>query len=374
MEFITYPEFRELQNILINNTILQTYDGDDYSTLLTNCGLGKYCSRISLLNKPSPSIRFIPSFCKTLSEVHIIFEASERLGLIVFLEHIMQLEFPFSHQEKELISHIIKKWDKWQSTNNQKPQKKQFNDMLAQGRQESPINSVVQSPIKVDRTIIVNYDLEQQMSRFRTQVQYQGAFVFTVGGNVTILEEYIIERIKQELKQKTERQTEPHTIKLYQQSILTSKDIEQNFIKQKQLERFTDLFNEHNTDILLIVWNYDIPPKRIKPLAKSFWEEITTPILPLLKKQNRCFIMVWANVGKSPLNGCDFTVLPTPDKFEMCELLPWFHNQLKIKGVGEDSIEHYLNRLKNQCGHLLGTYQEINQIIRELKGSFRLYE
>ncbi len=371
MEFITYPEFWKLQKLLINNRSLQTYDGDDYSTLLTSCGLEKCCSLISL-NKGI--IKFIPNLCNRLIEIYITVEGSERLGLIVFLEYIKEINLNFSPEDKELIHYIINKWEKWQSVKQQKPQKKQIADLLAQGRQESPINSVVQSPIKVDRTMIVNYDLEQQMSKFRIQVKYQGAFVFTVGGNATILEEYIIERIKQELKGKTDRQTEPHTIKLYQQSILTSKDIEHNFLKQKKLERFTDLFNEQNTDILLTIWNYDIPPKTIKPLAKSFWEEISNPILPLLKKQNRCFIIVWANVDKSPLNGCNFTVLPTPDKFDMCELLPWFHNQLKIKGVGEDSMENYLDRLKNQCGHLLGTYQEINQIIRELKGGYRLYE
>jgi hypothetical protein len=36
-------------------------------------------------------------------------------------------------------------------------------------------------------------------------------------------------------------------------------------------------------------------------------------------------------------------------------------------------IEYYLNRLASQCGNLIGTYQEMNQIVRELQGSSRLY-
>jgi hypothetical protein len=46
-----------------------------------------------------------------------------------------------------------------------------------------------------------------------------------------------------------------------------------------------------------------------------------------------------------------------------------------MEGIEENLIEYYLDRLEKQCGNgdLIGTYQEINQIVQELQGGTRLY-
>jgi hypothetical protein len=374
VQFLTYLESSQLQKILINNTLLQTADGEFRNALLTNCGLGKYCSLIPL---DKPQFQFVVILCQKLSEIHITVDAVQRLGLIVFLEYISQIDISLSSEDKSFLTHVITKWEQQQKYSPQKTQRNQIANLLAQGRKESPTVAPVQQAIKVDRGVIINYDLEAQMAKFRQQVGYEGAFVFAVGGHHTILEQYIIERLRRELRLKTGRQNERLEIRLYRKSILTSTDIESEFLNKYKFEYFTDLFNAQcNTDIVLIIWNYDIPEKFMKSLAEAFWADITFSVSPCLKNQSRCFVIVWANVGKRPLSGLTgLTALPSPRRFELCHLLPWFRSQLKTEGIEENLIEYYLDRLEKQCGNgdLIGTYQEINQIVQELQGGTRLY-
>lgn len=372
MRFLTYSESSRLQKLLINNTLLQTVDVDFRSALLKTCGLEKYCSLIPL---DKPSLQFVIILCQKLSEVHVIVERSEKLGLVIFLEYLSQIDPNLSTEDQDFIQHVITKWEQRQTASNQKSQQNHIADMLALGRKESRSSAYVQQPIKVDRGVIINYDLEAQMAKFRRQVGYEGVSVFALGGHDIILEQYIIERIRRELRQKTGRQNERWEIRLYRKSIFTSTDIEREFLNKYQLECFTDLFNvQWSTDILMIIWNYDIPDKIMKTLAKSFWLDVISSVLPCLENQSRCFIIVWANVGKRPITGLSgLTAIPTPNQFELSDLLPWFRGQLRMEGIGEDQIEYYLNRLKSQCGNLIGTYQEMNQIIHELQGGTKLY-
>jgi len=369
---LTYSESYRLQKILIKNTDLQASDINYRHALLINCGLEKYCSLIPL---DEPTSRFVPILYQKLSEIYIPFDGSQRLGLIVFLEYLSQLDIIISLEDKTFIGHVIRKWEQQQSSS-QKTQHKKITNLLAQGRKASSTLAPVQQPIKVDRGVIINYDLEAQMAKFRQQVGYEGAFVFAIGyRHIIILEQYIIERLRWELRQKTKRQNEQLEIRLYRKSIATSTDIEREFFSKYKFEDFTELFDtQGNTDIVLIIWNYDIPEKFMKSLAQDFWAKISYSVSPCLKNQSRCLVIVWANVGKRPLPGVmGCTTLPTPKKFKCCDLLPWFRSQLKMEGITEEQIEHYLYRLENQDGELIGTYQEMNQIIHELQGSSRLY-
>lgn len=379
MQFITTPERVQLQRILSNNTLLKTSDIDLRSALLTSCDLGTCCSKISL---DKPVLVFVIILVKELSEVYITVDGLQRLGLIVFLEYLLQIDTNLSSEDQFFINYVITKWEqqpkislqKQQQISPQKQQRNQIANLLAQGRKESPTLAPVQQPIKIDKGIIIDYDLDAQMTKFRQQVGYEGAFVFAIGGHDTILEQYIIERLLRELRQKTKRQNERLEIRLYLKSISTSKDIARELLTKYNFESFTDLFNAQcNTDVVLIIWNYNIPDKSMKSLAETFWVDISSSVLPCLKNQSRCFIIVWANIGKRPLTG--FTALASPKKFEVCDLLPWFRTQLREEGIDEKLIENYLNRLEKQCGNgdLIGTYQEINQIVYELQGGARFY-
>jgi len=373
VKFLTLTERVQLQKILTHKTSLKTADAEFRSALLTNCGLKQYCSLIQL---DQPQLPFVTILCQQLSEVHPTVCGCPRLGLVIFLEYLSAIDNSISSEDQDFITHVIRKWEQQQQLSSQKTPQNQIANLLAQGRQKYSTVASGEAPIKVDRDVIIDYDLEAPMAKFRQEVGYEGAFVFAIGyRHLMILEQYIIERLRRELRGKTRRQNEQLEIRLYRKSIVTPADIEREFLNKYQFADFTELFNtQGNTDMMLIIWNYDIPEKLMKPLAQDFWTKINRSISPCLKNQSRCLVIVWANVGKRPLpgvNGC--TTLPAPKKFKPCDLLPWFRSQLKMGGIREEQIQHYLQRLANQDGELIGTYQEMNQIIHELQGSSRLY-
>ncbi|NER24494.1 MAG: hypothetical protein F6J86_34680 [Symploca sp. SIO1B1] len=372
MKFLTLTERVQLQKILTHKTSLKTADAEFRSALLTNCGLKQYCSLIQL---DQPQLAFVTILCQQLSEVHPTVCGCPRLGLVIFLEYLSAIDNSISSEDQGFINHVIRKWEQQQQFSSQKTPQNKIANLLAQGRQKYSTVASGELPIKVDRDVIIDYDLEVQMAEFRQKVGYEGAFVFIIGGHSTILEQYIIERLRRELKRKTGRQNEQLHIRLYRRRITTSMDIEREFFSNYQFEDFIQLLDtQGNTDIVMIIWNYDIPDKFMKPLAQDFWTKISYCVSPYLKNQSRCLVMVWANVGKRRLpRMTGFTTLPTLNKFEPLDLSSWFRNRLQREGIREEQIEHYLQRLRNINGDLIGTYQELNHIIHELQGSSRLY-
>ncbi|WP_445637351.1 hypothetical protein NSTC745_02448 [Nostoc sp. DSM 114161] len=345
----------ELQKVLINNTYFQALNNNSRQDLLVNCGLGKYCHRITLDKKSSD---YISSIFSQFIQINIY----EKPALIIFLEYILILSdvnFDFSSQEQQLIKLFIEQLER----------NYRYNNLLTEGRNIPP---PVQQPLKVDRGIIVNYDLEILMSKFRQEVRQEGAFAFAVKGEHRILEEYIIERIQRELKLLTGRPNVKLEIRLCPESISTS-SIENKFLNKYNYQDFPELFNtECNPDILLIIWNHNDSKKYMDLLAlsaQSFWQNISPSLLPCLIHKSRCFVIIWANVGKYLLSG--FTVLKTPNNFQLEDLEPWFRGQLRMIGIEATQIEKYLKRLRSQSGDLTTTYLEMKDILQELGGTRR---
>ncbi|MFM7786728.1 MAG: hypothetical protein ACKO90_00570, partial [Microcystis panniformis] len=213
----------------MSSVVLETADEDYRRALLTNCGLGKYCTLIKL---NQPRFQFVTILCQKLSEVYLPVDSSQRLGLVVFLEYISQIDVNLADDDKDFINHVITKWEQQQQSSTQKPQRSQISNLLTQGREESATSTSVQQALKIDRGLIINYNLDKLMAAFRQQVGYEGAFVFAVAGEFVILEQYIIERIRRELKQKTGRKNERLEISLYRDSIATSADIKSKFLEK----------------------------------------------------------------------------------------------------------------------------------------------
>ena len=187
MKFLTYKESNQLQKLLISNAVLQTVDEDFRRALFTNCGLGKYCNLIPL---GKPPFQFVIILCQKLSEVYLPVDSSQRLGLVVFLEYIGQIDSNLSDDDKKFINYVITKWEQQQKASTQKPQRNQISNLLAQGREESATSTSVEQTLKVDRGLIINYNLDKPMAAFRQKVGYEGAFVFAVAGEFVILEQY----------------------------------------------------------------------------------------------------------------------------------------------------------------------------------------
>lgn len=366
MIFLTFKENSQLQQFLINNKLLQTPDAEFRSALLHNCGLEKVCTEIQL---DKPSFQFVSILYKKLSEVTVIVENSERLALIVFLEHLVLIDENCKYDEKIFINEVISKWEK----QNQKPsiQQQKVNEienLLSQGRQKYTAFSKKETSMKIDRSIIINFDLKRLILKFREKITYEGAFAFSLGGDVLLLEQYIIERIRNELKDFTKRENQQFEIQLYKDSIIKYEDIERRFLNKYEYESLTEVFEtQANTDVIFIVWNYDIPLKSMKTLAEISWSTMNDNISSIIKNRSRCFVLIWVNVNRNPLGG--FTILPT-EKFEADDLDAWFRFQLQTSGVAEERINYYLYRLKNQYGNLVGTYREMNHMIQELQGGY----
>lgn len=108
MRFLCYPEINKLQQILINKTQLHTADADLRRALLTSCGLGKYSS---LLPLDKNSFQFVISLCAKLSESYITVDNSKRLGLIVFLDYIRQIDPNLSEEDQDFLEYVIAKWE-----------------------------------------------------------------------------------------------------------------------------------------------------------------------------------------------------------------------------------------------------------------------
>jgi len=117
MEFLTSKEVAQLQNILINNTQLQSSDADLRSALLINCGLRKYCGLVQL---DKSLFQFVVSLFAKLSEVYITIDDSERLGLVVFLEYLSQIDSSLSTDEQHFIQYVITKWEHWRASKTRK--------------------------------------------------------------------------------------------------------------------------------------------------------------------------------------------------------------------------------------------------------------
>ena len=108
MEFLNSQEKAQLQKILTHRTLLKTADAELRSAVLSNCGLGEYSA---LLPLEATTFQFVFSLCAKLSKVYITVEHSQRLGLIVFLEYLSQTDLNLAAADREIIEHVIGKWN-----------------------------------------------------------------------------------------------------------------------------------------------------------------------------------------------------------------------------------------------------------------------
>ena len=360
MKFLTPTEIGTLHQVLIDSIYIK--ETDLRRVPLEIYELGTLCDRIQT---DKPAQIFVPILCNELSKEWV----ADKLVLVMFLEYVRDADITLSQDARDFINHAIAKCQEWQAK--KRAQQKSINNLLSKGRQESPQLAPVEQLSRIDRGAIVSYDLDRAMTSFKAKLASEGAFAFTVGGDRTVLEQYIIERIRRELSQKTGRKNDILEIHLINSE--KEIDIEGEFLKRYQYDRFTDVFRDiTRPDIVLIIWNHDIPQKIIKQLAKKFWEDTHASVLPYLQGRSRCFVTIWANVGKSYRIG--FDILPIPKQFQLGDLSAWFRGQLIEAKLGNDAIERYIERLQNHCGELFWSYREMSKIIQEIQGGTRFYE
>lgn len=115
MQFLTQNEISQLINFLTNKTFLTTFGVEGRSALLISCGLGNFLSQLPL---DKPTLQFVVSLCQKLSEVYIPVGTSQRLGLIVFLEYLSQIDPSLTSEDKDFIKYVVHQWEHNQSQKN----------------------------------------------------------------------------------------------------------------------------------------------------------------------------------------------------------------------------------------------------------------
>ncbi|MBA3533488.1 MAG: hypothetical protein H0T73_16340 [Ardenticatenales bacterium] len=301
---------------------------------------------------------------------HRLATMGNQCALVVFLEHL-ETEPEINEEDQEVIQHILTVCQA-QLAPPPATRRTSILDMLAEARREPVSAAVVDAQrMPVDRTLIVDYDLDKLMGQFRQRLGYQGVFSFTMTGEQHFLENYILERIVKELRSKTRRPVRPPLhIPLHWTDVGgASLDIEEELCHQCQGSDLKTLIRESgSSDLILVIWNYDIPADKITTIARPFWKKVQQEIAPTLT--SRCLVLVWVNVGgdKIPMELDESTALQVPQHFDVQDLIPYIRGCLLQHQMEEAIITRCVTRLQRRGGHLIATYREMVQIVKELQG------
>jgi len=251
---------------------------------------------------------------------------------------------------------------------------------MSKKRQQNHEIPTSKTGIRIDDNIIVKYDLDELVYKFTTALGYQGVFAFNLREDYTILKNYIIERILQELEEKTQREYRrpPIDIILNQDQSIESID---NYLKIYNINKITDLLSDiHPLDVVLIIWTYYIIDKhKLNSMIDNLLQQIKTKCDCLLENKSQCLIILFANVINVNANSYmqesismeksinDCITLDLPQKFDINKLCQWFRGLLQQSNTPEHEINMYLERLKSAPYDLLPIYNTLEGIIDELR-------
>lgn len=364
MKCLQFDEIEKLQGIM--NEHFSGCSPKYLKSVMSNCNIENQLD----VSYSCPPKEFVEIFLAQATNQYHYDGSSKKIILIIFLEYF-KYKFKETTDEHEFITKLIVKYNQTIENSEFQPRHTNYNDLLARARQEQPQEPPNSQPAKIDKEIIVGYDLESLAHEFTQRVGYEGTFAFAISGHDTILKDYIIERILRDLKSKTERPYKKLDVRLYANDILTGGEVIESKLKIcHECQNIVDwFFTEAYLDIVLIIWLYDIPEKIRKDMesvAMNFFEKSRIEVNPFIKQTSRCFVIIFANVGfEHHING--LTNITIPKEFDTTNLSQWFRGRLKQLNIEDYVIERYLVRLQSQHGHLIGTYQELQYIISELQ-------
>ncbi len=242
---------------------------------------------------------------------------------------------------------------------------------------------------KIDAGSIIECNLHQQKNKFVEGLNghYKGVFVFTVASiDRSVLKEYVLESLVWKLKQHIKRPTDPIRPVYLSLEHLDFSSIEQGvhslqqeFEKQLSVHSLTDLLSDNQrTNLVIVIWHRDIRLDSFKSIALEFTERLKAQVTDILREQERCLILFWANYGPSPVEPLDIpTVLPTFEQFEVEHLSEWLEHeigaQLRDQNASEQEIQYCRERLVAKVKYFGGRLPETYEILRhslELGGVF----
>lgn len=256
-------------------------------------------------------------------------------------------------------------------------QNSNYRQIMSEKRQQNHEKPTSKTGIRINNDIIVKYDLDELVYKFRKALDYQGVFAFNIREDYKILKNYIIKRILQELEEKTQRKCR-RSIDITLNPDQSIESIDKYLKIYKNINKITDLLIDISPlDVVLIIWTYNIIDKhKLNSMIDNFLQQIKTKCDSFLENKSQCLIILFANVNaksymqesismEKSINDC--ITLDLPQKFDINKLCQWFRGLLQQSNTPEHEINMYLERLKSAPYDLLPIYNTLEGIIDELR-------
>ncbi|HVB59943.1 MAG TPA: hypothetical protein VNE61_02005 [Ktedonobacteraceae bacterium] len=368
MQFLEADETSFLHSILASHMLIASETAR--SDMLINCGLASLLTSLSSLE--GATVLFVNELCARLSQAHVVAQLSGQPALVALLNYLSlpPYDIDLSPAEKRFLERVKQQCLRWYAS--QMQQQAVTQQLLTQESQREQLPSSTRALQVIDREqLIVNYDLYTLMAEFANRVNYGTAAAFTVGGDFSLQRGYVIERMRRCLQESI-----PGNYAWLEMSFDTYDSAEGNdallnkVIARNGCQTLADLFNKNpGMHIVLVVWCYAIPPAQMGITASHLWQGVEESVLPLLEAQNRCFVLILANVetGGEPFHIDKFTPLPLPSEFDVSSLSHWLQGRLEHLAIEKSDIEYCLERLRDQRGDVTRTYHELEYIVSYLQ-------
>lgn len=364
MQFLEADEVSFLHSILAGHMLIASETAR--SDMLINCGLASLLTSLSTLSESA--VLFVNELCARVSQAHLIAQPSGQPALVALLNYLSlpPYDSDLSPAEKRFLEQIKQKCLRWHAE--QMRQQATDAQLLTQERR----NEQYPASIGITREqLLVNYDLHALMAEFANRVNYGKASAFTIGGDFSLLRGYVIERLRQHLQESL-----PGTYAWLEMSFdardaaVGNDALLNKVITRNMCQSLADLFDKNaGMQMMLVVWCYAIPTAQMEIAASHFWKSVEESVVPLLEAQNRCFVLIFANVeaGGKPFHIDSFIPLPIPSEFDISSLSRWLQGRLEHLAIEKSGIEYCLERLQDHHGDVTRTYHELEYIVSYLQ-------
>jgi hypothetical protein len=368
MQFLEADEVSFLHSILADHMLISSETAR--SDMLINCGLA------SLLNSLTPlsgsAVLFVNELCARLLQPHVTAQPSGQPALVALLNYLSlpPYDSDLTPAEKRFLENVKQKCLHWHA--------EQMQQQAIEQQQLTQISQHEQLPSSTSITreqLIVGYDLHTIIAEFASRVNYGKATAFTISGDFSLLRGYVIERMRQHLQENIPGTYTNLEISFDARDIAAGSDVLLNkTLTRNGCKTLADLLNKYpGAHMLLVVWRYAIPPEQMEIAASHFWKSVEESVAPLLEAQNRCFVLILANVEADgePYHIDKFTPLSIPSEFDVSNLSRWLQGRLEYLSIEQSDIAYCLDRLKDHHGDITRTYHELESIVSYLQERYR---
>lgn len=375
-EFLGPEEVIRVKGLLMRSSLLMCESAGDRRAWLNDIP-----SNFSTLDFSGSALQFLTRLWSFLGERELAAPGGARkLGVIVLLEYLIKYEAGVTQfsvlnkDEVDELSLVVEKYEEWLAQQPPRPREAEIAAALKARRQRTAAPAPEPEPAAaapLDADAVFRFDLRKQVGCVYDKLRPAGAFPFTTGGRQDLLERYVVERIQRDVIIRPEQKRTFSLVKVHLLANLLGQELSGTVLEQEiregneDVERLTDFFRVPHTDVLLIVWNHDVPLPEARQIAESFWASARAQLEPGLKNNSSRLIFLWANLDGLPLDSAEFHAIPPLECFELTEIEDYFRDYLGQVGLPPAKIDKIIRRLSRHKGQLPGTYLEMKWLVED---------